>query len=72
MTATTATATTGDRISVDSNRAGESPRVGTILEVIEHDYGPSFRVAWEDGHETTIKPTAGSIHVIRAETATSR
>ncbi|MFV2063003.1 MAG: DUF1918 domain-containing protein [Chloroflexota bacterium] len=69
---TTATPAAGDRISVNSNRAGESVRVGTILEVIEHGYGNSFRVAWEDGHESTIKPTAGSIHVIAEETATKR
>ncbi len=29
----------GDRIGVDSQKAGEVPRQGTILEVIEHDYG---------------------------------
>jgi hypothetical protein len=60
----TVTATKGDRISVDSQKTGESPRQGTILEVIQHDYGTSYRVAWEDGHETTFRPTAGTVHTV--------
>jgi len=57
-------ATKGDRISVDSQKAGEPPRQGTILEVLEHDYGTSYRVAWEDGHESTFRPTAGTVHTV--------
>ena len=60
----TVTATKGDRISVDSQKAGESPRQGTILETIEHEYGTSFRVAWDDGHESTFRPTAGTVHTV--------
>jgi hypothetical protein len=62
----TDTATKGDRISVDSQKAGEPPRQGTILEVIEHDYGTSYRVAWDDGHESTFRPTAGTVHTVHA------
>jgi hypothetical protein len=58
------TATPGDRISVDSQKAGESPRQGTVLEVVEHEYGTSYRVAWDDGHESTFRPTAGTVHRI--------
>ncbi len=58
--------TVGDRIMVDSQKAGEPPRQGTILEIIEHDYGTSFRVAWDDGHESTFRPTAGTVHPIVA------
>jgi hypothetical protein len=58
------TVRTGDRISVDSQKAGEPPRQGTILEVIEHDYGTSYRVAWDDGHESTFRPTAGTVHTL--------
>jgi len=56
----------GDRISVDSQKAGESPRQGTILEIIERDYGTSYRVAWDDGHESTFRPTAGTVHTDQA------
>lgn len=64
------TATKGDRITVDSQRAGEPPRHGTVLEIIKHDYGTSYRVAWDDGHESTFRPTAGSVHPVHpAETS---
>ena len=63
------TATRGDRISVDSQKAGEPPRHGTVLEVIEHEYGVSYRVAWDDGHETTFRPTAGTVHRVEATEA---
>ena len=58
------TATVGDRISVDSPKAGEPPRQGSVLEIIEHDYGTSYRVAWDDGHESTFRPTAGTVHKV--------
>jgi hypothetical protein len=61
----TFTAKKGEHISVDSQKAGEPPRQGTVLEVIEHDYGTSYRVAWDDGHESTIRPTAGTVHTVR-------
>lgn len=58
------TASVGDRIMVDSQKVDEPPRTGTILEIIEHDYGTSYRVAWDDGHETTFRPTAGTVHTV--------
>lgn len=58
------TATKGDRIRVDSQKAGEAPRQGTILETVEHEYGTSYRVAWDDGHESTFRPTAGTVHTV--------
>jgi hypothetical protein len=58
------TASAGDRIMVDSQKVDEPPRTGTILEIIEHDYGTSFRVAWDDGHESTFRPTAGTVHTV--------
>jgi len=54
----------GDRISIDSSKVGESPRQGKVLEVIEHEYGTSYRVLWDDGHESTFRPTAGTLHVV--------
>lgn len=56
------TASVGDRIMVDSGKVDEPPRTGTVLEIVEHDYGTSFRVAWDDGHESTFRPTAGTVH----------
>ena len=57
-------ATVGDRIMVDSHKVDEPPRMVTILEFVEHEYGTSFRVAWDDGHESTFRPTAGTIHTV--------
>ena len=59
------TARKGDRISVDSQKAGQATRQGTILEVIEHDYGTSYHVRWDDGHESTFRPTAGTVHTVQ-------
>jgi hypothetical protein len=57
------TTTSRERILVDSAKAGDPPRSGTILETIEHEYGTSYRVAWDDGHETVFRPTPGTVHV---------
>ena len=58
-------AAAGDTILVDSEHAGTPAREGTILEIIEADYGTRYRVRWDDGHETTIHPVAGTVHVRR-------
>jgi hypothetical protein len=57
---------TGDRIHIDTGKAGAAPREGEILEVIEHDYGLSYRVRWDDGHESTVRPTPGTVHTARS------
>jgi hypothetical protein len=54
----------GDRIIVESEKVGQPERVGMILEIIEASYGTRFRVLWEDGHESTIHPTAGSARTV--------
>ncbi len=61
----------GDTITIESERVGQPPRRGEILEVIESPTGTDYRVRWEDGRETAIRPAAGSatIHARqRAET----
>lgn len=60
----TVTTKKGQRIVVDSHTVGETPRQGEVLEVIEHDSGASFRVRWDDGHESTFRPIAGTLHTI--------
>jgi hypothetical protein len=63
------TATVHDRIVVESERVGQPTREGEILEVIEASYGTRYRVAWDDGHESTFRPTAGSATIIPAPSA---
>jgi len=58
------TARVGDRIVVESERVGQADREGVILEIIEAPYGTRYRVRWDDGHESTIRPTAGSARTI--------
>ena len=68
-------ATVGVGIMVDSQNVDEPPRKGTILEIVEHEYGTSYRVAWDDGHESTFRPTAGTVHTVHPsepETASAR
>jgi hypothetical protein len=62
-----ASAKKGDRITVDSQKAGEPAREGTILEIVEHEYGTSYRVRWDDGHESTVRPTPGTVHTAKAK-----
>ena len=56
----------GDRISLESERVGKPPREGEILEVIESPSGTHYRVRWADGHESDIRPAAGSARIFAA------
>jgi hypothetical protein len=47
----------GDRIIVESQKVGRAAREG---EIIEASYGTRYRVRWDDGPESTIRPAAGS------------
>ena len=58
---------TRDRIVVESEKVGKPAREGDILEVIEASYGTRYRVIWDDGHESTFRPAAGSARVIPAQ-----
>jgi hypothetical protein len=57
----------GDEIVVDSEKAGTPPREGRVLEVIEAEYGTRYHVLWQDGHESTIHPVAGTVHIRESE-----
>lgn len=57
----------GDEIVVDSEKAGTPPREGQVLEVLEAEYGTRYRVRWDDGHESTIHPVAGTVHIREPE-----
>ena len=60
----------GDRIVIESEKVGKAAREGEILEVIESpDTGLRLRVLWEDGHESTFWPHAGSARIVSVEKA---
>ena len=54
----------GDRIIVESEKVGTKPREGEILEVIETPSGSHYRVRWDDGHESDIRPAGGSARIV--------
>ena len=56
----------GDRIIVESEKVGVPTREGEILEVIEHPERLEFRVRWEDGHVSEIRPMPASYQIIEA------
>ena len=50
----------GDHISIESEKVGQRNREGEILEVIESSSRVGYRVRWDDGRESTFRPSAGS------------
>jgi hypothetical protein len=54
----------GDRIILESEKVGQRDREGEILEVIDSPLGANFRVRWDDGHVSEIRPKAGSARII--------
>jgi len=58
------TAKVGDRIIVESEKVGQRAREGEILEVIDAPTGMRYRVQWDDGHESTFAPSAGSARIV--------
>lgn len=58
----------GDRVILESERTGQAAREGEIIEVLGAGSGVHYRVRWDDGHESTIFPSGGSITIIRKAT----
>lgn len=52
----------GDTIVMESERAAQSARSGTIEEVLQAQPA-RFRVRWEDGHESIVTPAAGAARI---------
>jgi hypothetical protein len=63
--ATSDRAKPGDRIVVDSRQVGTPPRDGEVVEVVEGSVRVSYRIRWDDGHESLFTPEAGSIQIAR-------
>lgn len=57
----------GDRIVMESERVGQADRSGVIIEILPSATGVRhYLVRWEDGHESDIRPSAGSARIIAA------
>lgn len=59
----------GDRIIIETEKVGQHVREGEVLEVFESPAGVNYRVRWDDGHVSEIRPSAGSARIIPAEEA---
>jgi hypothetical protein len=57
----------GDRIIVESQKVGQQAREGEILEVYESTSALHVLVRWDDGHESDIRPAAGSARIVPAK-----
>lgn len=62
----------GDRIVIESEKVGVAERRGEILEIIAHELRPEYRVRWDDGRETAIRPSAGSVRFEKVAPAKPR
>lgn len=60
------TAKRGDRIVVESERVGQKPREGEVLDVVDSPVGPRYEVRWDDGHVSSFRPAAGSARIVEA------
>jgi hypothetical protein len=58
----------GDRIVVESERAGQPGRAGLIEELLCEE-PVRMRVRWDDGHTTVLTPSAGAASITPAEKA---
>jgi hypothetical protein len=62
-----ATGKVGDLVIVESERVGHPTREGEIVEVIESSTTVSYRVRWQDGHESVFTPSVGSARIVPKE-----
>ena len=56
----------GDRIVIESEKVGQHDREGVILQVFDSPLGVNYRVHWDDGHESEIRPRLGSARIVPA------
>lgn len=56
-------ASVGDRVMVESEKVGRESRVGLVVGVD----GQMIRVRWDDGNESVVVPSVGSLRVVGHE-----
>ena len=50
----------GARVEIESEKVGVEPRSGVVIGIT----GRLVRVRWDDGHESSFVPAAGSLRQI--------
>jgi hypothetical protein len=58
----------GDQVVVDGRKVGQQRRPGVVTAV----NGSLVSVRWEDGHQSTFVPAAGTMSVVKGEAASGR
>ena len=54
----------GDRIEIESETVGTPVREGEIVEVIQGEVSVRYRIRWQDGHESVMSPSGGTVRII--------
>jgi hypothetical protein len=62
-----AAAKRGDVIVIESEKVGSPPREGEVLEILHGQVSVSYRVRWQDGHESVIAPGAGNTSIVPSQ-----
>ena len=62
----------GDKIIIESEKVGTPDREGEILEVLPSPTSAHYRVRWNDGHESDIRPAGGSARIVAAPASKGR
>ncbi len=51
----------GTAVMAQAQSTTRAPRTGVIEEVLRGEPSPRYRVRWDDGHESTITPSNGTL-----------
>jgi Domain of unknown function (DUF1918) len=51
----------GDRVMAETESTDRPPRYGTVREVVYGEPSARYRIEWDDGHESVLTPSAGSL-----------
>jgi hypothetical protein len=51
----------GNRVKVEAESTGQTPRTGVVEEVVDEPPTPRYRIRWDDGHESIYAPAAGAV-----------
>jgi Domain of unknown function (DUF1918) len=60
----------GDRVVAESESTERPGRCGTVREVLR-EHPPRYRIEWDDGHESSYTPAAGSLYAEARRTGTA-
>jgi hypothetical protein len=51
----------GTAVMAQAKSTSRGPRAGVIEEVLRGEPSPRYRIRWDDGHESTVTPSSGTL-----------